>query len=190
MELVSVPISKRKSNHNDGDDSVAKWGKDKLTYAPEHLVLILQRGKSLFKLRIVLLQVLHLHLQVIQVGLFPLPCLLRGNSVPQQPTHIHTGSQNLSYTDQQPNSYQISCIFLKLLRVKVNKWLMKCEEDSVIFWNNNHTNTNYIVNETRHDRQNIKAIKQTTGQSKSLFLFANPGTFSTKQQRKRKGMSP
>ena len=42
----------------------------------KHLVFILQGGQPFLQLRVVLLQVVHPTLQLNQVGLLPLPCLL------------------------------------------------------------------------------------------------------------------
>ena len=62
------------------------WIWTKVIYLSKHLILILQCGQPLFKLRVFLLQVFSSGLQFIQVSLFPLPCLLCWNSVPQQPS--------------------------------------------------------------------------------------------------------
>lgn len=59
------------------------------TYMSKHLILILQSGKSLFKLRVLFLQIFNSYFQVTQVRLLPFPCLLRWNSVPQQSIFIY-----------------------------------------------------------------------------------------------------
>jgi hypothetical protein len=51
----------------------------------ERVVLVLERGHPLLQLRIAELQALGLGLQLRQVRLLPLPRLLRGHAVPQQP---------------------------------------------------------------------------------------------------------
>jgi hypothetical protein len=51
----------------------------------ERVVLVLERGHPLLQLRIAELQTLGLRLQLRQVRLLPLPRLLRGHVVPQQP---------------------------------------------------------------------------------------------------------
>jgi hypothetical protein len=51
----------------------------------ERVVLVLERGHPLLQLRIAELQALGLRLQLRQVRLLPLPRLLRGHAVPQQP---------------------------------------------------------------------------------------------------------
>ncbi|MFS7889889.1 hypothetical protein Hanom_Chr00s000005g01612291 [Helianthus anomalus] len=51
----------------------------------KHLVLVLQSRQTLFNLRVLLLQLLHPYLQLTQVCLLSLPCLLGRNPIPQQP---------------------------------------------------------------------------------------------------------
>lgn len=74
LSVPKIPVDLEAGNEKDRSYEERK-GRDR-THLSQHLVLILQSGEPLLQLRILLLQILHLRLQIIQISLLPLPCLL------------------------------------------------------------------------------------------------------------------